>query len=143
MPHIRFVLLALATLCMVACCPDNGGHPKDLNAPNPVKNQASIKPQAQNFVADVRLQANPDVLDQCTQAGRPVEISWNVSPAQATAVKIWIRDASNERKLWTQGAQSGKQTTGAWVVPGMQFMLEGDQNKVLAQLTIGSAPCNR
>lgn len=136
-----FTMAALLsiTATLSACCPGKSGHDSATGASAA---SASVPNVAGQFQAQgVLLQATPSVLDQCTTAGRAVEISWQVSSALATSVRIWVKGPDGEAKIWTEGGQAGKLATDAWTVPGTQFTLTDDRDKPLARLIIGSSPC--
>lgn len=139
-----FVMLTAAAV-VAACCQGRSGRDdsaRSQTSSSSASSQAAVV-AASTLVnsTGVRLQAVPSVLDQCTNAGRAVEISWQVAPTQASSVKISVKGPDGDVKVWVEDGQTGKQTTGAWVSPGMEFILSDEHDKPLARLVIGSKAC--
>ena len=142
---IQLLVMLTAAAVVAACCPGRSGHD---DSAGPQASSSGASSEAAVVAAStwanstgVQLQAVPSVLDQCTNAGRAVEISWQVASTQASSVKISVKGPDGDVKVWVEGGQTGKQATGAWVSPGMEFTLSDEHDKPLARLVIGSKAC--
>jgi hypothetical protein len=141
------VMIRIATTLLVAavvagCCPGKAGQDQS-DGGAAADARESIKSSTQINVAGVKLQAIPSALDTCTNNARSIEIAWDGTQANVSRVKISVTSVDGDTKVWMEDGPSGKQTTGVWVVPGTQFTLSDNQDKQLAQLTIGSASCKK
>lgn len=141
---LRIVVVALAVACVTGCCPGKAGHDQEGEVASAGSSKSAlIKGFVQAKEAGVQLQANPLSLDLCTSNGRPVEITWDVTQAKLSKVKVLVKGGDRDTKLWAEGGAVGRQLTGDWVFPGTEFTLADEQDKPLALLVIGSTSCNK
>lgn len=138
---IQRLLASLVLLSALAGCQPDGPPPQ---ANKPLNTDVlEVGPEVS---PNGMLTVDPAVVDACREPEGIVasKVSWNASSAGTEGAEVWLQNPGEEKKLWSAGGAIGASTTGRWMRNDTTVILvNGEDKRELARITIKFKPCNR
>lgn len=150
----RLICLATVICLLAACSGEDASTPaSNSQAASSSDSTDSVAQPApgsewdasQTPVAGATLTVTPNPVDFCTDKTQAVEVTWDVTSANPSALEIWLEDPRGERKLWVApSVRSGIKTTGKWMQPNSKVIaVDAAGARILNTVTLAAADCDQ
>lgn len=87
------------------------------------------------------LQFNPSIFPECQGPDIAVEVSWDATSRTREPIRLVVYKPGQRPKIWYEGPPKGHQQTGKWMADGSTIRLMDAHNKLLAERTLETIPC--
>lgn len=144
MKFISMAFCALVSVAALSACSKSPPPADSLPVPAPAAATPADAPAAEPGTALADFSVTPGHVYSCEGRDRAVSVvKWQVKDPAVATVRVEVDTALEpERKTFTNGGNTGEETTGEWVAAGVRFhLVDAASGKELAKHEVTSLPC--
>jgi len=149
MSHKHFLLLAMGLMALNGCqkesappaAAQSGGQASTDQAGSTEQAAASDQPVV--AVLDPAVSVTPSSVTECDAIEATVHWDATKAGVNTSDAEVWVSSPGSTPQLFAAGGPTGDAETGAWVVPGVHFILKSKSDgQVLGEAIVGGPACS-